>query len=255
MEILRDKTGLGLGESISRFMLKLGAGDRVFVILSDKYLKSPYCMFELLEVWRNSRMDDEDVRRRIRVFRLPDARMSTPLERALCAKHWKEQFKELDAVVREHGADLLGQADFRRYKLMQDFAHRVGDMLALIADTLQPADFEELKAYGFADEAPAGTLQGDRRQEPAATKGLGAGGILVGGCCAPDPSDRSDPTGSPAQPAPTTDPTRCRRGLCPRPDRASSGFPSLYNHGEGYTPRGPAATSPARVGLRLPGES
>ena len=26
---------------------------------------------------------------------------------------------------------------------MQDFAHHVGDMLALIADTLQPEDFEE----------------------------------------------------------------------------------------------------------------
>ena len=69
----------------------------------------------------------------------------------ICARHWKEQFTELDAVVREHGADLLGQADFKRYKLMQDFAHRVGDMLALIADTLQPADFEELKKHGFAD--------------------------------------------------------------------------------------------------------
>jgi internalin A len=151
IEILRDKTGLGLGESISRFMQKLGAGDRVFVILSEKYLKSPYCMYELLEVWRNCKMDDEVFRQRIRVFRLPDARMSSPLDRAHCAKYWKEQFTELDAVVRKHGADLLGQADFKRYKLMQDFAHRVGDMLALIADTLQPRDFEELKKHGFAD--------------------------------------------------------------------------------------------------------
>ena len=27
---------------------------------------------------------------------------------------------------------------------MQDFAHHVGDMLALIADTLQPRDFDQL---------------------------------------------------------------------------------------------------------------
>ncbi len=127
----------------------------MFVILSEKYLKSPHCMNELFEVWRNCKMEDEAFRQRIRVFLLPDARMSTPLERALCARHWKEQFTALDAVVREHGADLLGQADFKRYKLMQDFAHRVGDMLALIADTLQPADFEELKKHGFADDGPA----------------------------------------------------------------------------------------------------
>ena len=48
IEIIRDVTGLGLGESISRFMQKIGASDRVIVILSEKYLQSPYCMFELL---------------------------------------------------------------------------------------------------------------------------------------------------------------------------------------------------------------
>ncbi len=151
IEILRDKTGTGRGESITRFMQKLGAGDRVFVILSEKYLKSAYCMYELLEVWRNCRMEDEVFRKRVRVYRLPDAKMSSPLDRTLCAKYWKEQFTELDTLVREHGPNLLGHADFQRYKLMQDFSNRVGDMLALIADTLFPKDFEELKKHGFAD--------------------------------------------------------------------------------------------------------
>jgi internalin A len=151
IEILRDRTGMGLNESITRFMKKLGAGDRVFVILSDKYLKSPYCMYELLEVWRNSKMDEEEFRGRIRVYRLPDARMSSPAERVRCAKYWDEQFRELDSVVRDGGTHLLGEADFKSYKLMRDFAHRVGDMLATIADTLQPKDFEELKETGFGD--------------------------------------------------------------------------------------------------------
>ena len=48
--------------------------------------------------------------------------------------------------MREEGPRLLGEADFNRYKLMQDFAHHVGDMLALIADTLLPTDFEQLVA-------------------------------------------------------------------------------------------------------------
>ncbi len=38
---------------------------------------------------------------------------------------------------------------------MQDFAHHVGDMLALIADTLLPRDFEQLVTYGFGDEMPS----------------------------------------------------------------------------------------------------
>jgi internalin A len=49
---------------------------------------------------------------------------------------------------------LLGEPDFKRYRLIQDFAHHVGDMLALIADTLQPRNLEELVAHGFGDGAP-----------------------------------------------------------------------------------------------------
>ena len=151
IHILRDTNGLGLGERISKFMHKLADGDRVFIILSEKYLQSPYCMAELLEVWRNSRERDGVFLQRVRVFRLADAKMMTPLERAQCAVFWKEQFNELDALVKEHGANLLGESDFQKYKLMQDFAHRVGDILALIADTLLPKDIEQLIEHGFGD--------------------------------------------------------------------------------------------------------
>ena len=47
----------------------------------------------------------------------------------------------------EEGADLLGEADFKRYKLMHYFAHCVGDVLALIADTLQPTDFDQFQYF------------------------------------------------------------------------------------------------------------
>ena len=60
--ILRDIDGLRLGASITRFMQGLAKGDRVFVILSDKYLKSPNCMYELMQVWRNCEMEPEVLR-------------------------------------------------------------------------------------------------------------------------------------------------------------------------------------------------
>ncbi|MDZ4289669.1 MAG: toll/interleukin-1 receptor domain-containing protein [Prosthecobacter sp.] len=154
--ILRDTTGLGLGGSITKFMRSLGEHDYVFVILSAKYLESPFCMYELWQIWLNCRADDEELRRRVRVFRLPDAAMMTPIDRARCARYWQDQFKELDQLVRCEGAHLLGVSDFKRYKLMKDFANRVGDILAIIADTLLPRDFVELERYGFSSE----TLKG-----------------------------------------------------------------------------------------------
>lgn len=151
IRLLRDKKALGLGERISRFMQRIGAADRVFVVLSDRYLRSPYCMFELLEVWRNARQDAGEFLNRVRIYTLPCAVIATPLQRARYAVFWKEEHDQLAAFVREHGADILGEADFGRFKLMQEFAHRVGDILALVMDIVQPRTFEELEKYGFDD--------------------------------------------------------------------------------------------------------
>ncbi len=149
ISILRDKKILGLGERISKFIQRLGRADRVFIVLSDKYLKSPYCMYELFEVWRNCRRDDQEFLDRIRVFMLPDARIWSPLERAQCAVHWKEGSGKLEAIVNQHGYNILGRKDYQHYKLMKDFSHHIGDILETITDILQPRSFEELEKYGF----------------------------------------------------------------------------------------------------------
>ncbi len=143
IEILRDKTGMGLDESISRFMQKLGAGDRVFVILSEKYLKSPYCMYELLEVWRNCKMEDEVYRQRIRVYRLPDAKMSSPLE--ACALR-----QALERAIQGAGC--------RRPRARRGFARSVGLQTIQTDAGLRPSR----RGHARADRrhAPTGGLRG-----------------------------------------------------------------------------------------------
>ena len=81
VRVLRDKTAVGLGKSISKFMQRIGRADRVFIVLSEKYLKSPYCMFELFEIWRNNRADSALFAERIRAFTLPSARIATFIDR------------------------------------------------------------------------------------------------------------------------------------------------------------------------------
>ncbi len=149
--VIRDKKALGWGESISKFMQRIGRADRVFVILSDKYLKSPYCMFELFEVWRTSRSDPAKFSERVKAYVLPPAEISTPIDRVRHAIYWKQKYEELDAAVKPHGLGILGEADLKQYKLMQDFAHRVSDILATVADILQPHSFEELEKHWLDD--------------------------------------------------------------------------------------------------------
>ena len=140
-------------------MRAIGEGDRIFVVLSDKYLKSPFCMFELFEIWRNSRQDKAEFLRRVRIYTLGDAKIWKPVDRVRYGKYWKDQHDELRAAVDEAGLDVLGEEDLRSYKLMQDFASKVGDILALFANIVQPRSFDDLKTYGFDDPPPTGSAR------------------------------------------------------------------------------------------------
>jgi hypothetical protein len=144
--IIRDKTTLGLGERISAFMRRLGEADRCFIILSDKYLKSLYCMYELCELWRNCRRDRDEFLHRVRVFALPDVKIALPRDRVGYAKYWKMEYEQLGVNF-----DILGEEDRRQYGLMREYALQVSDILATMADILLPRDLEQLRQYGFAD--------------------------------------------------------------------------------------------------------
>lgn len=151
VHIIRDKTTLRTGDPITAFMRRIGTGDRVFVILSEKYLRSPYCMFELCEIWRHSRGDEADFRRRVRIYALPDAKARTPIERIRLARDWKREHDEIATMIKDDGGEIVGTQDFARFKLMGDFYRHVPDILATMFDTVQPRSFEELVQYGFAD--------------------------------------------------------------------------------------------------------
>ena len=93
--IIRDKTAMKIGDRISTFMDRIGKGvvnGRVCIVLSDKYLKSPYCMHELFDVWRNCREDGDTFIDRTRVLVLPSAKISTAVERAQYVIHWQGSF-------------------------------------------------------------------------------------------------------------------------------------------------------------------
>jgi internalin A len=159
IRIQRDKTSLGLGDSITTFMQRIGRGDRVFVVLSEKYLRSAICMFELLELWRTSRQEGAAFLERVRVFALPDAQIDSPVARTLIAIHWKQQHAELEGLLREHGTDVIGESDFKRLRLMGAFYRDISEILATMADIVRPRTFVELAKYGFDDVVPGGGSQ------------------------------------------------------------------------------------------------
>jgi len=152
-KILLDKNEVGFGERISRFMENIGRGDRVFIVLSEKYLKSPYCMFELFEVWRNSKSDVELFLERTRIYSLPDARIDTNEDRISYGVHWQNEFNKLRRLVTPNLV-VAGQKAIQDLRLMGRFYFDVADILATIADTVHPRSIQNLdtlREYWFKE--------------------------------------------------------------------------------------------------------
>jgi internalin A len=150
--IIRDKTEMKIGDRISTFMDRIGRGavnGRVCIVLSDKYLKSAYCMHELFDVWRNCREDGGTFIERTRVFVLPSARISADEERAQYAIHWQGVFKARDALSREHGSLVLSDKGNAELRLMSRFVSETANVLQLVQDTLRPRSFDDYVDHVF----------------------------------------------------------------------------------------------------------
>ena len=154
--ITRDRKVMRYGDRISKFMDRIGRGDRVFIVLSDKYLKSPYCMHELFDVWRNCREDADEFINRTRVYVLPCARIETVENRIQYVHHWRREFEKRKALMNKHAPDAFSRADYDAFHWMETFVSNTSDMLTLINDVLTPKTFEDFERYGF-DDPPKGT--------------------------------------------------------------------------------------------------
>jgi internalin A len=101
LEPFFDTQNLRHGESITAFM-GLGAQARKFVIiLSNKYLYAPFCMNELLRIWRACGSDENQFRSRVRVVCLPDAKIDTMQQQEIVSRHWSHVSNETAVIIQE----------------------------------------------------------------------------------------------------------------------------------------------------------
>ena len=150
--IIRDKTEIRIGDRISTFMDRIGKGavnGRVCIVLSDRYLRSAYCMHELFDVWRNCREDGATFIDRTRIFVSPCARIATAVERAQYVIYWQGRFKEVDDLIRQHGQFVLSDKDNAEFRLMSRFASETANVLQLVQDILRPRLFDEYVEHVF----------------------------------------------------------------------------------------------------------
>src|SRR5690349_18109663 len=145
IKIIRDKRDLGYKGSISEFMERIGQGNCVIVVISDKYLRSPNCMFELVEIADGKQFYD-----RIFPVVLGDANIYDPLKRIEYVKYWEVKRAELaDAMRTLDPANLQGiRDDMDLYDRIRDkisgLTSILKDMNTLTPEMHQESDFSYL---------------------------------------------------------------------------------------------------------------
>ena len=154
-EFRRDKTHLQTGDWISSFMAEIGRADCVLVVLSDKYLRSPNCMRELLHLYQRSQGDRADLMGRIVAVVPPELKIDRTTGRAVYIRHWRDEHKALESVFQDLGIAAMGAADREEWLAIQDFQRRVSDIMAWVSDVLMPRGDGSLDAAIARIEARA----------------------------------------------------------------------------------------------------
>ncbi len=95
-QVVRDKKDLKYKGNINELMRKIGRGKFVVVIISDKYLKSESCMYEMLEIKDNGELYD-----RIFPIVLNDAKIFEVLDRIDYKNYWDEKVEVLRKKIKE----------------------------------------------------------------------------------------------------------------------------------------------------------
>lgn len=147
IKIIRDKRDLGYKGSIKEFMERIGQGSCIIVVISDKYLRSPNCMFELVEIAENKQFHN-----RIFPIVLADAKIYDPVKRLDYVKYWENKRQELaEAMKSVDPANLQGIRDdidtYHRIRAeVSTLTSILKDMNTLTPEMHQDSDFDDLYA-------------------------------------------------------------------------------------------------------------
>lgn len=159
--VIRDKNDLRYKGLISDLTQRIGRGKFIVVAISDKYLKSTYCMSELLEIYRRSNSDIDELLKKIFPIVLDDAKIYNPEDRVDYLDFWetkKEQLnKELKTIELENAATFA--EELRLYDeitaVMPVLSRVLRDMNTLSVKRLSANNFSEIKNAIINAASPA----------------------------------------------------------------------------------------------------
>jgi hypothetical protein len=134
VNLIRDKREIPYKGLINEFMGRIGRGKCIVVVISDKYLKSRYCMFELAQIAKNGKFYD-----RIFPIVLGNAQIYVPNERVNYVKYWEIENKKFEKSIKGVSFEYL-QSFSEDSRKLSEIRNTIGELTSLLSNmnTLTP---------------------------------------------------------------------------------------------------------------------
>lgn len=168
IDLIRDERDLRYKDSIKQFMQQVGKHDHVIMIISDCYLKSENCMYEVMEVMRNREykkkilmiiLKDEDKK----YYQNYEERIKNDQEfcnlvigtdiysaagRIAYIEYWEGKEEELEMSVARIKNDLNKIQPLNELKRINSITRDIGDFLTELSDWMS-IPLKELKGSNY----------------------------------------------------------------------------------------------------------
>ena len=149
IDIHRDKIDIKPWNSIKAYMQSISDMDYTILLISDAYLKSENCMYEVLEMIK-------DHKYRNKIFpAVIDSGIYDPIQRIRYVKYWQDKYKKLKNETKEIDIQNLGTLP-ESLKKYQDIASNITTFIDSISDMNNPnisditkVIIEKLTKHGF----------------------------------------------------------------------------------------------------------
>ncbi len=130
ISLVRDKKDLGFKGSIKGFMERIGKGFCVVALISDKYLRSENCMFELIQISKAG-----DFANRIFPIVLPDAvGLYKAVNRLEYIAYWELQITQLEKAIRSLNSSANLQEAHEELNLYTEIRSLLERLVAVLKD-------------------------------------------------------------------------------------------------------------------------
>ena len=143
ISIVRDKKDLSYKGSIDEFERRIGEGQCIILVISDRYLRSEHCMYELTEIAKNQQLHE-----RIFPIILADASINETVDRLNYLQYWDEKIKHLNEKIKN--IDVISNLDSSTAELNKYTRIREKfDYLTRLLSDMNALTPEKLAANGY----------------------------------------------------------------------------------------------------------